>query len=40
MALLKEERTNLMSENEDLYGKVKAAQTLSRKVGQVVLKNN
>ena len=32
MALLKEERSNLIVENEDLYGKVKAAQTLSRKV--------
>ena len=29
--MLKEERSNLMSENEDLYMKVKTAQTLSRK---------
>ncbi|XP_023338330.1 protein Hook homolog 3 isoform X2 [Eurytemora carolleeae] len=31
VAMLKEERENLMAENEDLYGKVRAAQTLSRK---------
>lgn len=31
VAMLKEERANLMAENEDLYGKVRAAQTLSRK---------
>jgi len=31
VALLKEERSNLMSENEDLYVKVKSAQTVSRK---------
>lgn len=31
VALLKEERINLISENEELYGKVKTAQTLSRK---------
>ena len=31
VALLKEERSNLVSENEDLYGKVREAQTLSRK---------
>ena len=29
--MLKEERSNLMSENEDLYVKVKSAQTVSRK---------
>ena len=29
--MLKEERSNLISENEDLYMKVKTAQTLSRK---------
>ena len=29
--MLKEERVNLMTENEELYGKVRAAQTLSRK---------
>ena len=28
---MKEERLNLMSENEELFGKVKQAQTLSRK---------
>ena len=32
MALLKEERSNLLVENEDLCEKVRAAQTLSRKV--------
>ena len=32
VALLKEERSNLMVENEDLCEKVRAAQTLSRKV--------
>jgi len=31
VALLKEERSNLMVENEELYGKVREAQTLSRK---------
>ena len=31
VALLKEERLNLMNENEELFGKVKQAQTLSRK---------
>jgi len=31
VALLKEERSNLVSENEDLYGKVREALTLSRK---------
>ena len=31
VALLKEERSNLINENEELYGKVKSAQTLSRK---------
>jgi len=31
VALLKEERSNLVCENEDLYGKVKEALTLSRK---------
>jgi len=31
VALLKEERSNLMSENEELYVKVKSAQTVSRK---------
>ena len=29
--MLKEERSNLMVENEELYGKVREAQTLSRK---------
>ena len=33
VALLKEERSNLLVENEDLCEKVRAAQTLSRKVG-------
>ena len=28
---MKEERSNLMTENEELYNKVKTAQTLSRK---------
>ena len=32
VALLKEERSNLLVENEDLCEKVRAAQTLSRKV--------
>merc|ERR1719192_3052763 len=31
VVLLKEERANLLSENEELYGKVREAQTLSRK---------
>ena len=31
VALLKQERSNLMVENEELYGKVREAQTLSRK---------
>jgi len=31
VALLREERSNLMNENEELCGKVRAAQTLSRK---------
>jgi len=31
VALLKEERSTLVSENEDLYGRVREAQTLSRK---------
>ena len=31
VAILKEERSNLMVENEELYGKVREAQTLSRK---------
>ena len=31
MALLKEERSNLVVENEELYGKVREAETLSRK---------
>ena len=31
VVLLKEERSNLLSENEELYGKVREAQTLSRK---------
>ena len=31
VALLREERSNLMNENEELCGKVKAAQNLSRK---------
>jgi len=31
VALLKEERSNLMNENEELYGKVKTAQNVSRK---------
>ena len=31
VVLLKEERSNLMSENEELYGRVREAQTLSRK---------
>ena len=34
VALLKEERSNLIVENEDLVEKVRAAQTLSRKVNQ------
>ena len=28
---MKEERSNLLNENEELYGKVREAQTLSRK---------
>ena len=31
VVLLKEERSNLLTENEELYGKVREAQTLSRK---------
>ena len=31
VAILKEERSNLLVENEELYGKVREAQTLSRK---------
>ena len=31
VVLLKEERSNLLSENEELNGKVREAQTLSRK---------
>lgn len=37
VALLKEERSNLLVENEDLCEKVRAAQTLSRKVSSIAI---